>query len=59
MWDEWNVFYAVPENLVETYESCKVVAVSSEGMTQPNVILEVIHIKHESSNAILQEKTTF
>jgi hypothetical protein len=49
----------VPENLVETYESCEVVAVSSKGVTQPNVILEVIHIKHESSNAVLQEKTTF
>lgn len=42
----------------QTYESCIIEALSSKGMAQPNVILEIIHVQHQTSNTILQKNTT-
>lgn len=41
---------------MKTYKSCIVVALSSKGMTQPDVIQEIIHVQHQTSNTILHPK---
>jgi hypothetical protein len=38
------------------YKGSIVIAVSIEGMAQPHIIIEIIHVKHQTSDTILQNK---
>jgi hypothetical protein len=37
-----------------TYKSSEVVALALQGVAEPDIIIEVIHIQHQSPHSILQ-----
>lgn len=40
----------------QTYKGCIVETLSSKGVTQPDVVLEIIHVQHQTPNTILQHR---